>query len=325
MHSHAINFLIILKNASVLKKEIIFYFYNKVFLNLAKILYKQGLIQDYWVKKNLLGKFQIIIVLKYSYGLGGLNTLSFISKPSKPIFLTYTEICTLYEKKSLVFFSTNKGFFTSLECKKKKLEANYYSMLNKYQNLFSIDTFIKTINFTDLRKISLIFLKKNRFLVYSNNLGVKKYFLIPKEFNFVKTNLQLSFVYTGSFNLLWFAKKKNFLKNFKSFFLEYQNLKKKFFKRIIIRGVGLKVSLLEENSLVLQLKLGFSHLILLPIPMTLKVFIFKKKIIVEGLNRVEVGNFSKKLQNFKAINIYTGKGLWLKNNSKFKLKSIKKK
>lgn len=121
MRSNVIKFLITLKNASILRKEFVCCFYNKLFLKLIKILYKEGLIQDYFLKKNLLGSFQLIISLKYVYNLGDLSTLKIISRPSWTLFLTYNDICKLSEKKSIFFFSTDKGFLTSLECKKYKL------------------------------------------------------------------------------------------------------------------------------------------------------------------------------------------------------------
>ena len=37
-----------------------------------------------------------------------------------------------------------------------------------------------------------------------------------------------------------------------------------------------------------------------------------------------VGNFANKIVNFKSLNNYTGKGLWLKSYQKFILKEIKK-
>ena len=52
MNKTLINFLIAIKNASALKRELVKIFYNKKFILLVKILYKKGLIQDFWLEKK---------------------------------------------------------------------------------------------------------------------------------------------------------------------------------------------------------------------------------------------------------------------------------
>ena len=52
MHSNGIKFLLALKNASVLKKELVFFYYNNLSLKLAEVLYRTGLIQNFCIEKN---------------------------------------------------------------------------------------------------------------------------------------------------------------------------------------------------------------------------------------------------------------------------------
>ena len=52
MYSQGIKFLLALKNASVLKKELVFLYYNNLFLKFAKVLYRTGLIQNFCIEKN---------------------------------------------------------------------------------------------------------------------------------------------------------------------------------------------------------------------------------------------------------------------------------
>ena len=92
----------------------------------------------------------------------------------------------------------------------------------------------------------------------------------------------------------------------------------------MIRGVGLKITLISQPIKLLQLKLGYSHQILLSVPAGLNITVKKKKLLVEGADKVIVGNFANKIANFKSLNNYTGKGLWLKSYQKFILKEIKK-
>lgn len=90
----------------------------------------------------------------------------------------------------------------------------------------------------------------------------------------------------------------------------------------LIRGVGLKATLL--NPVTLSLKFGYSHLIFLIIPNIITISIFKKKLILSSFNKITLGNFSSVLYNYRPINIFTGKGL-LKKKRYFKLKSYTKK
>lgn len=183
---------------------------------------------------------------------------------------------------------------------------------------------IKAIIIPSFSSINLIYLKFNKFLILDSPFGFKKYFLIPNELKVKKLGLKVIFKLESKFLVGSNSKKVETLLFLKKFIRECFKLKKKSFKVIIIRGIALKISFLESNHLILQLKLGFSHLILLPIPVSLKVFIFKRKIIVEGFNYVEVSNFSSKLKKFKPVNIYTGKGLWIRSKQKIQLKEIKK-
>lgn len=119
MSKTLINFLIAIKNASNLKKEIVKIFYNKNFLLVAKFLYKEGLIQDFWLEKK--NKLQLVIALKYQYAYSSYKQFKIISKPSCSLLFSYKDILKLYEKHVLYVFSTSLGYQTSLECKQKKL------------------------------------------------------------------------------------------------------------------------------------------------------------------------------------------------------------
>lgn len=119
MNKTLINFLIAIKNASSLKRELVKIFYNKKFILLVKILYKEGLIQDFWLEKG--DTLKLVISLKYHYNFSNYKTLQIISKPSKSLFFSYKDIFKLYEKHILYIFSTSLGYLTSLECKQNKV------------------------------------------------------------------------------------------------------------------------------------------------------------------------------------------------------------
>lgn len=180
----------------------------------------------------------------------------------------------------------------------------------------------KTI-FLPLKTTSTLFyFSKYKILNLKFYDSTEAYILIPLIFNFKKFNNLITIsIERSKLNL---SNYKVFSKLIKVWVSKIRSLKKKCFKTILIRGVGLKISFVDGSSNLLQLKLGFSHLIFLTIPKSVTILILKKKLIVEGLNSIDVGNFSKKLMTFKKINSFTGKGLWLKNIQKFYCKPVKK-
>jgi len=93
-------------------------------------------------------------------------------------------------------------------------------------------------------------------------------------------------------------------------------------KKLILKGLGLR-TYYSRSSNILKLKLGFSHLILLTIPKSIKTFKTKSFLLLESYDAVCVGNFAQLLCQLKYPNIYTGKGIWLKNQL-IKLKPVKK-
>jgi ribosomal protein L6P/L9E len=191
-----------------------------------------------------------------------------------------------------------------MSVKKERLEEKFFFMFNKSLNIPNSIS----INF-------LVLNNSTRFLILKNNSGVNKYIKIPNFITVNKNKQILNFKYT---------KESQTSKFFRTFFTIYQELKYKIFETIIIRGVGLRVTLIDKPSAFLELKLGYSHQILLAIPESLNVIVKKKKLLVEGSDKVLVGNFVNKIINFKSLNNYTGKGLWLKSYQKFILKEIKK-
>lgn len=180
-------------------------------------------------------------------------------------------------------------------------------------------TFILPLN----SSVNLFYFSKYKVIVINFMGGYnKKYLVVPlishvQKFDDLIT-ISIAKSYINYFN------HRVFTRLFKLWISQIRALKKKCFKTILIRGVGLKISFLDGNTNLLQLKLGYSHLIILTIPKSISVLILKRKIIVQSLNSIDVGNFSKKVMGFKKINSFTGKGLWLKNIQKFYCKPVKK-
>lgn len=80
---------------------------------------------------------------------------------------------------------------------------------------------------------------------------------------------------------------------------------KPFSKELILEGVGFKSEVQGDN---LVLALGFSHLVKITIPKTLKVTADKNIITITGTNIEEVGQFSAYVRDHKKPEPYKGKG-----------------
>ena len=125
MNITLIQLLLKLKNASLARKEIVTIKYNKLCLDLLKLLYLEGFIQSFniqtinspFLKKQL----QISITLRYFYNKPIFKNLKIVSKPSYVKYLKLKDLCKIVDKKSVLFLSTNKGLLTSLDCKKHQI------------------------------------------------------------------------------------------------------------------------------------------------------------------------------------------------------------
>lgn len=115
---------------------------------------------------------------------------------------------------------------------------------------------------------------------------------------------------------------KSFLNFQKFIFYIFKNLNKKFKKTLILKGLGLRIKHFSKTNL-LELKLGFSNLIYVSIPLSIKVYSAKNLLTFESDNPSLVGNFAYLVQSFRYPNSYKGKGFWYKNQE-MKLKLIKK-
>lgn len=79
-----------------------------------------------------------------------------------------------------------------------------------------------------------------------------------------------------------------------------------FKKKLILEGVGFRVSLSGNN---LELIVGFSHPVLLPVPDGIKVEVEKNAITVSGADKEKVGQFAAEIRATKKPEPYKGKGI----------------
>lgn len=164
----------------------------------------------------------------------------------------------------------------------------------------------------------LVTIKAERFLAFQNRDNSFTFLNIPSAISLKK---EKSFLFFKCFSL-----DKNYYKSFLNFqrllsyFFSIYN--KKFKKTLLVKGLGMRISYLKKKNL-LELKLGFSNLLLVSVPLSLKVFKSKNLITFEGYNAAFVGNFAYLVQSLRYPDSYKGKGLWFKSVI-YKLKLIKK-
>ena len=125
-----------------------------------------------------------------------------------------------------------------------------------------------------------------------------------------------------------FYKKENCLISNKKIFLK-KLLEKKikgvltgFKLELNLIGIGYRAYL--ENK-CLNLRVGFSHPIIIPIPCNIEIFLEDEKtIILYSSNYELLSNFCAKLIHFRPINKFTGQGIQKKGAHYIKQKSKKK-
>lgn len=118
MNKSISNFLIKLKNSSLINKESINIYFEKTTLKIIEVLYKEGFIQSFIVNYETKS---ILIYLRYSYNKSVFKNVKIISLPSKLLYIKFKELTKISSKNNFILISTTKGLKTFLECKKNHL------------------------------------------------------------------------------------------------------------------------------------------------------------------------------------------------------------
>ena len=115
MNSFQIKLLISLKNTALRGKETLIVKYNSHYIKLLSFLYLEGLILSFSVEND-----EILIILRYFFGINKLKSLRLLYKKSHITGLSHKTICKIKSDTSFIIFSTDKGFLNIQDCKKKK-------------------------------------------------------------------------------------------------------------------------------------------------------------------------------------------------------------
>ena len=96
-----------------------------------------------------------------------------------------------------------------------------------------------------------------------------------------------------------------------------------YINRLTFVGVGYRVESLTDN--VITLKLGYSHLISIKIPMSIKAYSPKKStLILKSFDSQKLNLFTARIRSYRFPDVYKGKGILFKNET-IRLKSGKNK
>jgi len=100
----------------IAKSHIIEITFSKLWLRPLALLYKEGFIQNYYIKKN-----KIYIYLRYFQGKNCIRLIKNFVKPSQFIYVRNHNLWLFNRYNGLLVLSTIKGLKTHEECMKEKL------------------------------------------------------------------------------------------------------------------------------------------------------------------------------------------------------------
>lgn len=177
--------------------------------------------------------------------------------------------------------------------------------------------FFKTLDLISQKiNIKYGFINKSKFLILKKD-EFSIYILVPQNICLVKKKTSLNI------NLISCLEEDKSQLNVFYLLLcnQLKSIQKPIVKCLIFKGLGLKVHLLTKEFL--QLKLGYSHIITIIKPESIKVTSLKNFLLIEGTDAARVGNFADLIKKKRLPDLYKGKGIFYKNEI-IKLKTIKK-
>lgn len=155
---------------------------------------------------------------------------------------------------------------------------------------------------------------KNFYFNFENKQNINK-FIFKINIKYININLFNNTIY------LYFNNNSIFKTIFNTFFLKIKDIIKGFYIELELKGLGYTVFFFKNY---LFFDLNYSHFIAIKIPKNIVIKRFKGKLIIFSFNRLDAMSFTKQILQFKKIDIYKGKGIFIKGKI-IKLKEIKKK
>lgn len=94
--------------------------FSRFDIEVAQVLERNGFVKSI-AKKGRMPKRVIDIKLKYEGGKGAVNGIKLISRPSRRIYVGYSDLKKVKHGYGMAVVSTSQGVMTASEARKKKL------------------------------------------------------------------------------------------------------------------------------------------------------------------------------------------------------------
>ena len=128
MKNYLWNMFANIKNGQLAKRNFIFQPRKKICESFLQILWNEGFILGYKIDDKNSNKLKIF--LKYKNGKPVINSIKLVSKPSRQIYYSISQIWKIDSSKSFIILSTNKGLKSIIDCKKLKIGGEPYIIIN---------------------------------------------------------------------------------------------------------------------------------------------------------------------------------------------------
>jgi len=128
MKNYLWNMFTNLKNGQLSKRSVILQKRKKICEAFLKILWTEGFINGYKIDEQ--NSDQIKIFLKYSQNKPVIQSIKLLSKPSRRIYYSASQVWKIDSTKSFIILSTNKGLKSITECKKLNIGGEPFIVLN---------------------------------------------------------------------------------------------------------------------------------------------------------------------------------------------------
>lgn len=113
------NILTDLKNTQISRRNFMYYPKTKLVISLLNILWNEGYILGYKICSMDAGLLKIFF--KYKNENSPIISMKLISKPSRSMCYSLSQLYKIDSKKNLIIFSTSKGLMTINDCKQAQI------------------------------------------------------------------------------------------------------------------------------------------------------------------------------------------------------------
>lgn len=127
MNNNLFNMVATLKNGQFVKKAYVTHQKSPSCESVLNILWDEGFILGYQIFKKNTNTLKVF--LKYKNEEPGINSIKVISKPSLRVYYSVEQLWKLKLNDGVLIISTNKGFMSLSECKRKKIGGEPFILI----------------------------------------------------------------------------------------------------------------------------------------------------------------------------------------------------